>query len=173
MVEVRRAGPDDAGRMHELAATTFPLACPPGTPAEEIAEHIRRNLSEERFAEFLADPAREIFVADDFAGYTMLVYGEPTDPDVASVVTARPTVELSKCYARPEAHGLGIAAALVEASVASALARGMASMWLGVNQFNPRANRFYEKSGFAIAGEKTFHVGDDPQQDFTRVRLLR
>ena len=173
MVDVRRAGPDDAARIHELAAATFPLACPPGTTPEAIAEHIRRHLSTERFAEFLADPDRELFLADDFAGYTMLVYGDPTDPDVAAVVTARPTVELSKCYARPEAHGRGVAAALVEASAASALARGMASMWLGVNQFNPRANRFYEKSGFAIAGEKTFHVGDDPQQDFTRVRLLR
>ncbi len=172
MVDIRRAGPDDAARMHELAAATFPLACPPGTSPESIEQHIRRQLSLERFEEFLADPAREIFVADDFAGYTMLVYGEPTDPDVAAVVTERPAVELSKCYARPEQHGRGIAAALVAASAASAVERGMASMWLGVNQFNDRANRFYEKSGFAVAGVKTFFVDDDPQEDFTRVRVL-
>ena len=32
---IRRAGPADAAALHELAAATFPLACPPGSTAED------------------------------------------------------------------------------------------------------------------------------------------
>ena len=87
-------------------------------------------------------------------------------------VTARPTVELSKVYVRPEHHGAGLASALVEASVAAAVSRGAASIWLGVNQQNVRANRFYEKSGFALVGTKKFLVGARYEDDFVRERPL-
>ncbi len=172
MVEVRRAGADDAAGLSALAAETFPLACPPGTSPEAIEQHIQAHFTVASFDGYLADPDREIFVADDFVGYTMLVYGEPYDPDVAAALTAHPTVELSKCYTRAAHHGAGVAGALVAASVDSALERGSAGMWLGVNRFNGRANAFYEKKGFVVVGEKRFFVGDEPQEDFTRERRL-
>lgn len=172
MTEIRLATPDDAVSLHELAAETFPLACPPGTLRRSMDDFIRTHLSTERFAAYLADEAREIRVAENYAGYTMLVYGEPSDADVAKAITTRPTVELSKCYARAAHHGQGVAGALVEASIDAAKKRGAAAMWLGVSQLNGRANRFYEKNGFAIVGEKTFMVGEELNHDFTRERVL-
>ena len=172
---IRPATPDDAAALHDVAKVTFPLACPPDTLPTSIAEFIAANLSEAAFAGYLCDPQRELFVHDDggvFSGYTMLVYGEPGDRDVAASVTARPTVELSKVYVRPEHHGAGLASALVEASVAAAVSRGAASIWLGVNQQNVRANRFYEKSGFALVGTKKFLVGARYEDDFVRERPL-
>ena len=77
----------------------------------------------------------------------MLVTGEPRDPDVAAAVAARPTIELSKVYVMPEQHGTGVAAALMDASMPPRARRGAVSMWLGVNDENVRANRFYEKCG--------------------------
>jgi len=105
-------------------------------------------------------------------GYTMLVMGEPYDPDVAAAVTTRPTCELSKVYVHPDAHGAGIAAALVATTLAEARARGAAAVWLGVNQENARANRFYEKSGFALVGQKRFLVGDRFEDDNVREQVL-
>lgn len=172
MTDIRLAGPDDAAALHALAAETFPLACPPGTSQAAMDDFVATHLSEHRFDEYLADPAREVFIADDFAGYTMLVYGEPYDADVAAAITTRPTVELSKCYARAAQHGTGVAGALVTASVAAAQQRGAAAMWLGVNLYNDRANRFYEKNGFVVVGRKSFLVGDEPQEDFTRERVF-
>lgn len=174
MTDIRRATPADAAALHELAAETFPLAVPPGTTADDVAAFIAEHLSEERFHGYLADPVREIYVAEasGLIGYTMLVYGEPTDPDVAAALTARPTVELSKCYARAAHHGAGIAASLVEASIAGARERGAAAMWLGVSQENARANAFYGKQGFAQIGFKTFRVGAELHDDFTRERVL-
>ena len=98
--------------------------------------------------------------------------GDPADPDVAAAVTARPTVELSKVYVMPEQHGAGVAAALMDASVAAARETGAVSVWLGVNTQNARANRFYDKSGFRIVGAKKFRLGDVDEDDFVRERTL-
>ncbi len=102
----------------------------------------------------------------------MLVTGEPTDADVAAAITTRPTAELSKCYVAPGHHGAGIAAALLEATVAEAVARGALAVWLGVNQENARAQRFYEKGGFVRVGVKRFLVGDRFEDDYVLERIL-
>ena len=172
---VRRAGPDDARLLAGVAAETFPLACPPHTLPESIAAFIAANLSVESFAGYLADPQRALFVAEaagEPAGYAMLVLAEPSDPDVAAAVTVRPTAELSKLYVREGFHGGGLAARLVAAATEAARIRGAVSMWLGVNQENVRANRFYEKQGFARVGTKRFLVGERYEDDFVRLLVL-
>ena len=172
---IRRAGARDAAVLAAVAAETFPLACPPDALPASIADFIAKNLEVDSFTKYLADPERVLFLAEvdsEPAGYTMLVFGDPADPDVAAVVPARPTVELSKVYVREAHHGAGFAAALVAASVESARERGARSVWLGVNQQNARANRFYEKQGFARVGTKKFLVGERYEDDFVRALEL-
>jgi len=172
---VRRAGAADAGALHALAAATFLLACPPGTTAESADAFVAEHLSLEKFTAYLADPARDLFIAtvDGVdAGYTMLVEGEPADADVLASITTRPTAELSKFYVLSVHHGAGTSAALMETTIAAATERGLAAVWLGVNQFNPRANRFYEKNGFARVGTKKFLVNGKWEDDFVRERVL-
>jgi ribosomal protein S18 acetylase RimI-like enzyme len=60
----------------------------------------------------------------------------------------------------------------MDASLAAAREAGAAGMWLGVNNENVRANRFYEKSGFEIVGMKKFRLGDVDEEDFVRERAL-
>lgn len=172
---IRRAVAEDARALAEVAAETFPLACPPHTLPESIAAFIAAHLSVDSFTAYLADPARVLFVAEDegvAVGYTMLVLAEPSDEDVAAAVTVRPTAELSKVYVREGFHGRGLASRLVEASVDAARAGGAASVWLGVNQENARANRFYEKQGFERVGTKRFLVGERYEDDFVRLLAL-
>ncbi|MDH6181962.1 GNAT superfamily N-acetyltransferase [Microbacteriaceae bacterium SG_E_30_P1] len=173
---IRVARPEDAVALHELAAATFPLACPPDALPESIQAFINEHLSVAAFERYLADPARELFLAEDPharpLGYAMLVHGRPTDSDVLAAVGATEVAELSKLYVLPESHGSGLSAALVERSVAAARARGATGLWLGVNQFNARANRFYEKSGFVRVGTKRFKVGERFEDDFVRLRAL-
>lgn len=136
---------------------------------------IAANLSETSFAGYLIDPARSLFVAEcggALLGYTMLVAGEPRDPDVAAAVSVRPTIELSKCYLHPDAHGSGAAAALVAATLVHARGTGASGIWLGVNQLNTRAQRFYGRQGFQRVGTKRFLVGDAFENDYVYERAL-
>ncbi|KQQ93458.1 acetyltransferase [Leifsonia sp. Leaf325] len=182
-IRIRTATAADAGSLAELAAATFPLACPPHTTAEAIADFIATHLSHDSFDAYLADPARVLLIAEQqqatdaasdplAVGYTMLVFGEPTDADVAAAIGIRPTVELSKFYTLASIHGTGVSGPLMAATLDAAGERGAAGAWLGVNEENARAIRFYEKNGFARVGTKHFLVGDRYEDDFVLERRL-
>jgi len=179
---IEAALPTDARALHDVAAATFPLACPPSARIGDIRRFIAENLSVASFERYLADPARSLLVAPAtlewaprpperfLMGYTMLIHGSPSDPDVAAVVGTEADgvriTELSKCYVRAEAHGGGTAAHLMRESIAVAAARGATRLWLGVNEENARAHRFYEKSGFTRVGTKRFQVGERLEHDY-------
>lgn len=169
---IRLATSADAAQLAELAAATFPLACPASAKPADIQSFIDTNLSKEMFTGYLQDAARAILVAGEFAGYTLVVFQEPTDADVVAAVTQRPTAELSKCYVRAETHGSGLASQLMQASLDLARSRGAVSVWLGVNEENAKANRFYEKHGFAQVGTKRFKLGERWEHDFVREVVL-
>ncbi|GIG22189.1 N-acetyltransferase [Cellulomonas chitinilytica] len=179
-LRTRPATTTDVEPLAELAAITFPLACPPGSTAADQQQFVATVLSPARFTEYLADPARALLVAVDdegtdpaaLLGYTMLVEGEPTDDDVRVALTIHPTIELSKCYVHPDHHGSGVAHRLMAASLDVARDRGAHGMWLGVNQQNARAQAFYTRSGFAVVGTKHFTVGSRLEDDFVLERPL-
>jgi ribosomal protein S18 acetylase RimI-like enzyme len=103
-------------------------------------------------------------------GYAMLIRGIPDDDDVQRAVALRPAVEISKMYVLPDSHGAGTSAALMAESVKRAGELDAKCVWLGVNQKNERAQRFYTKHGFSINGTKTFRLGSRIENDYVMVR---
>ena len=154
----------DTAELAELAARTFPLACPPATGAEDVAAFVETNLSAERFADYLGDTGRAVIIAalgERIIGYAMLVR-DATDQ----------TAELSKIYVLPDHHGAGVSQALMDLVLGTAEKWGVRRVWLGVNQQNRRAQRFYAKSGFTVNGTRTFQVGARCENDYVMVREL-
>jgi ribosomal protein S18 acetylase RimI-like enzyme len=165
----------DLPELADVAARTFPLACPPSVTPENIAAFVEENLSQARFSDYLADPDRAVLAARDdgrITGYAMLIRGLPDDDDVQRAVTLRPAIELSKIYVLPGSHGAGVSAALMAAALQYASDVDAKCMWLGVNQRNLRAQRFYTKQGFTINGTKTFRLGAGIENDYVMVRPL-
>src|SRR3954452_7393775 len=174
-ITTRRAGQADADLLHDLASRTFGLACPPGTDQADIDAFVALHLSRESFAGYLADPDRIVLIAaldDEPVGYAMLVRGPIADPDVAALVDEKTSVELSKFYLVQTRHGSGAAAALMAATLRAAAGTGAQTCWLGVNQQNVRAARFYDRHGFEVIGVKRFLVGARWHDDHVRVRPL-
>jgi ribosomal protein S18 acetylase RimI-like enzyme len=85
-------------------------------------------------------------------------------------VDIRPAVELSKMYVLPAHHGSGVAAALMDAALDAAAGWAAECVWLGVNQENQRAQRFYSKHGFTVSGNRSFRLGDHAESDYVMVR---
>ncbi|PXX54112.1 ribosomal protein S18 acetylase RimI-like enzyme [Nocardia tenerifensis] len=168
-VTVDRAGLWDAEELSDVAAATFPLACPPNATTDDIGLFITEALSGERFGEYLSDPARTVLKAiagDDIVGYAMLIAGDPTDAATAAAVNLRPVVEINKMYVLPGHHGSGVSTALMLACLERAREDRFAGVWLGVNQENTRATRFYGKHGFSSVGTRTHAVGNQRHDDF-------
>lgn len=172
---VATPGPTDIEELAAVAARTFPLACPPSAVPQNIVAFIDAHLSAERFAEYLADEDRVVLAAYQdgrIVGYCMLIRGVPDDADVRRAVTLRPALELSKMYVLPDSHGGEASNMLMRAVLNRAASTGAKSVWLGVNQQNRRAQRFYAKHGFTINGTKTFRLGSGVENDFVMVRVV-
>ncbi|MCW1959335.1 MAG: GNAT family N-acetyltransferase [Mycobacterium sp.] len=164
-ISVTPAAVGDVAELAVVAAATFPLACPDSVAAEDIAAFVATHLSEARFAEYLAAPERVVLAAREegrIIGYAMLIRGTG-DGD---------GVELSKIYVLPSHHSAGAAAALLRSGIDWASGTGAARLWLGVNQRNARAQRFYRKQGFEFTGTRTFRLGGHIEHDYVMARPL-
>jgi ribosomal protein S18 acetylase RimI-like enzyme len=174
-VTVSAATESDLSELASVAAQTFPLACPPSVAPENVAAFIAENLSAEKFSSYLRDAGRRVLAARGdgrILGYAMLIHGVPDDATVQEAVSVRPAIELSKMYVLPAAHGTGAASALMEAALEYAASAGAAAVWLGVNQKNERAQRFYDKQGFTRTGVKTMTLGGHVENDYVMLRVL-
>ena len=135
-IEVAAAVEADLPELADVAARTFPLACPPSATPENITAFIEQNLSQARFRDYLTDPDRVVLASREdgrIAGYALLIRGVADDDDVQQAVTLRPAVELSKIYVLPDSHGAGVSAALMTAALQHASDLDAKSVWLGVN----------------------------------------
>lgn len=169
-ISVTTADGGDAGELAAVAAVTFPLACPQGVAVEDISAFIATHLSAERFAEYLANVDRVVLTATAagrIVGYAMLIQGS-ADAEPSRMAG----VELSKIYVLPDHHGTGAAAALMQSGIDWAARTGAQSVWLGVNQKNDRAQRFYRKHGFDVTGTRTFQLGNRTECDYVMARPL-
>ncbi|MCV7241984.1 GNAT family N-acetyltransferase [Mycobacterium mantenii] len=174
-LHIAPADSGDAPELAAVAALTFSLACPASTTEGNITAFVEANLSATRFAEYLSDPDRAIVTARQdgrIVGYAMLVRGVSDHVGVQQAVQTRPAAELSKMYVLLDRHSTGAAAALMERILAVAADWGVRCVWLGVNQENQRAQRFYLKSGFTVNGTRTFQLGADVESDYVMIREL-
>ena len=172
-VRIATADSVDVAELATVAARTFPLAAPVSVTRANIAAFVEANLSDVRFAEYLADPHRLILTAshdDRIVGYAMVIRGIGDDPQVQRAVPVRPAVELSKMYVLPDHHGSGVSTALMDAALAAAVDLAANCVWLGVNQENLRAQRFYTRCGFTVNGTRIFRVGAGTENDYVMVR---
>ena len=192
-VLVRPARADESAHVAWLAALTFPSACPPGTSVATMAAHVAAHLSPEAVRGWVDSDAYALLVAVDGdhdsstvpttptapLGYALVSFGEPDGDEerqvLRAVVGPGPYAELSKIYVHPDVLGGGVAARLLEAAVASVAERAGtvgvdAPLWLGTNAQNARAQSFYRKHGFEVAGTRTYDVGGVRHDDVVMVR---
>ena len=162
-LRLRDATPGDAAALADLAAITFPLACPPDLAPSAVSAHIDTHLSPAAMGTYLTDPTRLLVVAEpaeaaagttpEPVGYAMLIGIDGDD------------VILDKCYVHPDYIGSGLADAVLSYAVERATDLGVRRMTLGTNVGNRRAQRFYRRHGFVKAGHRDFHVGGTRQRD--------
>jgi len=169
---IRQADANDAKLLTDLAYTTLwdAFAHHPKNAPDDLAHYMRQAFNFEQITEELTDPKSLFLIAEldgKAAGYAKLIF-ETTEPEIV----AESPVELNRLYSHQEYLGQGVGQALMDACFAKALEAGRDVMWLGVWEYNPRAQRFYEKNGFVFVGKHTFQLGSDPQTDLLMQKRL-
>lgn len=172
LLTIREALPADAKLLTDLAYTTFwdAFAHHPKNAPDDLNHYMRQAFSLEQISAELADENSIFLIAEiggEAAGYAKLV----VECIEAGIDAARP-VELSRLYAHQKHLGQGIGQSLMDACFDRAKQDGHDVMWLGVWEYNPRAQRFYEKNGFRVVGNHVFQLGKDAQTDLLMQREL-
>jgi ribosomal protein S18 acetylase RimI-like enzyme len=171
-IHIRQADPTDAKLLTDLSYTTFwdAFANHPKNAPDDLAHYMRQAFNVDQIAAELADPNSIFLIATlggKPAGYAKLIANS-----TETGITAQHPVELSRLYSHQEYLGKGVGQNLMDACFVRALSDGFDVMWLGVWEYNPRAQRFYEKNGFRIVGKHTFVLGSDPQTDMLMQRSM-
>jgi len=165
---IRRATVTDAGLLADLGAQTFYDTFVADNTAEDMTAYLSSSFGAALQAAELADANTKFLIAEiDGAavGYAKL-QSNPSPPCVAG---SNP-IELCRLYVSHAVIGSGVGAALMQACIDEAKAEGYKTMWLGVWEHNDRAQKFYERWGFQIAGEQNFQLGSDAQKDLVMYR---
>ena len=169
---IRQATIDDAKVLTELAYTTFwdAFAHHPKNAPDDLNHYMRQAFNVEQIADELADDKNIFLIAeigDEAAGYSKIIID-----NIEPGVTADRPVELSRLYSHQKHLGQGVGQSLMDACFERARVENRDVMWLGVWEYNPRAQRFYEKNGFRVVGSHVFLLGKDAQTDLLMQREL-
>lgn len=162
-VKIQAALESDAGALARLAEETFRATFAASNTAENMRRHCQSSYGESIQLAEIRDPNLETWLAED--GGRLVAYAQLRRGKVPAAIVARRPVEILRFYVHSDAHGQGVAQALMAHALGRARQLGADVVWLGVWEHNPRAIAFYRKWGFEVVGEHVFMMGDDPQRD--------
>lgn len=125
------------------------------------AKGIAADLDEEKILYIIAE------LDGEAAGYAKIEFDSHED-----CLANGKTIELCRLYALDKFIGKGIGKNLMLKFLEIGKEKDCELAWLGVWEFNFRAQEFYKKFGFEKCGEHIFQLGNDPQIDWVMQRKL-
>lgn len=171
-VDIRRASADDAELLARISRQSFDEAFSdhPANHPDDMKVYMDEAFAVSTLRSELAD-AKSLFLIAELGGETAGYAKFKFDVFDNGVVGERP-IELCRLYALDKFIGKGVGKALMLEFFKIAEETNRDVAWLGVWEFNYRAQKFYEKSGFEKCGEHVFQLGSDPQTDWILQKKL-
>ena len=164
-IKIRPAEITDAEMLAELCQKTFYDAFHehPENAPEDMADYMEKAFSIKTIRAELEEKDSIFLIAEiegEVAGYAKIMLGVTEDG-----ITAEKPIELNRLYAHQKFLGKSVGQALMDECFQIARENDCDVMWLGVWEFNPRAQAFYRKYGFYEVGRHVFQLGSDAQID--------
>jgi ribosomal protein S18 acetylase RimI-like enzyme len=170
-ITYRTPAVEEAAEVAALLRASFSDAFGHLYSAEDLALHFERGYTEAVLAKDLANPDVRYRVAEDdgtLVGLIKIGFNPKLDYDAGN----QQIVELDKLYLLPVYKGAGVAQALTDWAIGEAIAADGDAMLLSVYSDNPRAQRFYEKNGFAWVADTFFMVGNQRDDEYLYLKML-
>jgi len=172
VLKIRFATLDDAEPLTKMAWQSFydAFADHPKNAPDDLKSYMDEAFSVAAISNELQDP--EVFfllaeIGDRIVGYAKLKQNSCED-----CVSGENPLELCRLYSVNEYIGKGIGRTLMLKCLEFAAEHEHDTFWLGVWEYNYRAQEFYKKFGFERCGEHVFQLGSDPQIDWVFERKI-
>jgi diamine N-acetyltransferase len=169
--QVRKAEPDDIGRLALVGAATFLETFAGVLEGDAIVSHCAQEHGPEAYRALLSPAQSAAWLIEAAEGGGPLGYALVAPPKLAQ---AEPhDLELKRIYSFSRMHGSGAGAVLMARAVGHAETLGARRLLLGVFKGNLRAIAFYRRHGFDPVGERRFRVGSRDYEDVVLAKNLR
>ena len=171
-LKVRKANLEDAEILAQIGWQSFheAFAEHPENHPDDMKIYMDEAFSLSTISADLRDEKTLYLIAEsdgETAGYVKMKFDVRED-----CVSGEKTLELCRLYALDKFIGKGIGKSLMLALFEIAEETKRDTVWLGVWEYNFRAQEFYKKFGFEKCGEHVFQLGSDPQTDWVLQKQL-
>jgi diamine N-acetyltransferase len=172
-VTLRRLTLKDVPALSVIAKKTFYDSFSGTCTAEDMNHFLELYYNENALALEMADSEMHYYFAEidgEVAGY--ILYKE-NNAGFAEMKQKK-CIELKRLYVLGNYHGKGIAQKMMDSFLEYARANNFDIAFLGVWEYNCRAQYFYAKYGFkATTYRHDFPIGDTPQTDMYLLKELK
>ncbi len=164
-IKMRRITLEDVSALSSIAKNTFYDTFTGTCTEDDMAHFLEQYYNESTLAKEVADSAMEYFFAEmegEIVGYILFSNGTEDFAEIHGSTA----LELKRFYILKEYHGKGVAQQMMNFFLDHAKVQGYDTAFLGVWEFNYRAQKFYSKFDFKLTGHKhDFPIGNTPQTD--------
>jgi ribosomal protein S18 acetylase RimI-like enzyme len=172
IVEIKRAGKEDAQLLSDLSDVTFMETYRDSAPDKDLLAFMDECYNEKVICKELEDPDDFYFIvfADGFpAGYMRLTEDDKNYP----LEKKYKAIHLKRIYVLREYQSKKMGAALMQFALQFAGEKNYEMLFLGVWERNEKAKLFYKKFGFEDRNlPHTFFVGGTTHTDYWLVKFI-
>ena len=172
VLKMRRLTSADVPALSVMAKQTFYDTFTGTCTEDDMADFLEYYYNEAALEKEMTDGIAYFFAEmnDEPLGYMSI---RDERPAFAELKGSR-ALELKRFYVEKNFHGKGIAQEMMNFFLDHAKAGGYDVAFLGVWEFNFRAQKFYLKYGFEISGHRhDFPIGNTPQTDIYLWKFLK
>lgn len=155
----------DLDTLVRLSTQTFLQAYEGEIDPAEMEKYTREAFHPDVWQASLREPGHSLWFStlnDEAMGYCSLRTQRPAQ----AIPGSETPIQIERFYLDKAFHGQQIAQRMMAFCLEEAKKRGADSVWLGVWEKNRRAQRFYEKSGFRVVGNRDFKMGTTLHNDY-------
>ena len=171
-IDIRRGTLNDASLLSQLSTTTFLDTFRGTCTDEEIEAFVQQHFNVDQVHKELQNENDFYFIAFAYkepAGYMRM---KEEESDVA-LIRKYKAIELKRIYVLREYHSKKVGAALMKFALQFAAEKNYEAVWLGVWEYNLKAQAFYKKWGFIDTGAThDFPIGNTPQMDNWLIKVI-
>jgi ribosomal protein S18 acetylase RimI-like enzyme len=169
---IRPCTPADADALALVGQATFLETYAGVLDGPAIIAHCRTAHSAGQYAEWLANPAFGLWLAETAAGAAPVGFMVVAPADLPLADLSDADVELKRIYLLSKFQGAGAGTAFIGEALRHARTAKATRLLLGVYANNHAALGFYERNGFAQVGTRRFNVGGRDYDDRILARAL-
>ena len=172
-ITMRRITPEDVPALSIISKKTFYDTFTGTCTPEDMEDFLKKYYNEKTLLHEVTETGIEYYfgeVAGEPVGYLSFKEECPEFEEIKG----KKALELKRFYVSKEYHGKGAAQKMISFFTERAIEEDYDVVFLGVWEFNYRAQKFYSKHDFVLTNHKhDFPIGNTPQTDVYMIKYLK